>query len=70
MLKDYFLNIKQELEEQLELIESNYQKGKYRTLKDKEICTLIYNIKKHEIIIALSIIKDNYKKMIEEHKGD
>ena len=63
MLKNYFFKIKQELEEELEIIEHNYHNGEYKTQQEKEICTLIYNKIKHEIILALSIIKDNYEKM-------
>ena len=61
MLKDYFLNIKQELEEELELIERNYHNGKYKTPQEKDICTLIYNIEKHRTIVAISIIKNNFE---------
>lgn len=70
MLKNYFFKIKQELEKELEIIEHNYYNGKYKTQQEKDICTLIYNTKKHQIIVALSIIKENYEKMIEEYKGD
>ena len=39
MLKNYFFKIKQELEEELEIIEHNYHNGEYKTQQEKEICT-------------------------------
>lgn len=46
-----------ELEEELESIERNWQNGKYKTQEEKDLCELIYNTKKHQIIKDLRIVK-------------
>lgn len=68
MFEIFFKKIIQELEDELQLIEKNYQNGKYKTQQEKDQCTLIYNTQKHQIIKALKIIKDNYKEIKGEIK--
>lgn len=52
-------NIIKELEEELEQAEFNLKNGKYKTKKDKDLCELIYNTRKNQIINDLKIIKYN-----------
>lgn len=68
MFEIFFKKIIQELEDELSLIEKNYQNGKYKTQQEKDQCTLIYNTQKHQIIKVLKIIKDNYKEIKGEIK--